>query len=494
MEEQNIKVLLLNIKTNIVKVESNQYTFDTLKEIEKDFLNVIELIKLFLISRRDTYYGYFMMNMRFQVNFKGNFIAGIGLNQYPPVFSSNPLILCKWTLQEIIYTICHEIEHVILNHPSEMVKCNPRKDPAIFKRFNIAADASVNDRLDDEIAHGFKFMVRPKGVINSSVLGKMFNLRKVKKMENYLYYYNLIKDKEVEEDQPQMMISGLNGGGVPTDQFSQSGAAYSNKLDDNNSQNQSIGQDSQGSGSSQDEQIITSDKANGLLDHGWNGEDEEYDDIFANVKEFINQSFKMINSESRGLMPSNFISEVEKINEPPKISWTTILKKYVGTISADRIHTRTRLNRRQPERFDLSGKINDKTLKIIVAIDTSGSVSDNEVVQIFNEIFAIIAKRKYEITVIECDAAIQRIYKIKKPSDVQLNVLGRGGTSFRPVINYINQEKYFRDALLIYFTDGYGDQSIPKPLTYRNIWVITDGPKEQLSLKEPYGYVISMME
>ena len=98
--------------------------------------------------------------------------------------------------------------------------------------------------------------------------------------------------------------------------------------------------------------------------------------------------------------------QVQIINTPPAFSWQAILKKYIGTISANKKSTRTRLNRRQPERFDLSGSVDDKVLKIVVAIDTSGSMSDQMISQIFNEIFAILAKRKHDISVIECDATV----------------------------------------------------------------------------------------
>ena len=150
-----------------------------------------------------------------------------------------------------------------------------------------------------------------------------------------------------------------------------------------------------------------------------------------------------------------------------------------------------RLNRRQPERFDLSGRVDDKVLKIAVAIDTSGSVDDHMIAQIFNEIFAILAKRKHEITVIECDAQIQRVYRAKNAGEIQKKVAGRGGTMFTPAIEYINNDKYFRDALLIYFTDGFGEWEIPKPKTYRNLWVVFDDERH-LSVKEPYGVVLKL--
>ena len=58
------------------------------------------------------------------------------------------------------------------------------------------------------------------------------------------------------------------------------------------------------------------------------------------------------------------------------------------------------------------------------------------------------------------------------------------------VIEYVNAHKEFRHALLIYFTDGWGERQIPRPLTYRTLWVLTSG--EYLSVREPYGAVISM--
>ena len=166
------------------------------------------------------------------------------------------------------------------------------------------------------------------------------------------------------------------------------------------------------------------------------------------------------------------------------------MKKYVGTITSDKRKTRTRLNRRQSTRFDLSGEQDEKTLKIVVAIDTSASVTAQDVAKILREVVGILAKRKHVLTVIECDSEVQRVYQVKTESDIKKNVTGRGGTAFTPVIEYVNNDRYFRDALLIYFTDGYGEREIPRPKTYRNLWVIL-GDTENLSLKEPYGTVIA---
>ena len=442
-----------------------------------------------------------------------------------------------------MYMVCHEVDHIVLNHPTEMVKSNPNKDEDLFRKFNLAADASVNDRIDYEIAtQRHKFLSHPEDIITSSVLAEMFHLGSIRKMENYIYYLNLIKNRksngqasmlklqiEEKKDPEESGGRGKNkggGDGEGSDSGSESGEKKgsdtsgegtdeggsetvmakaskeggdlgksigdgdSEESDSGSESGEEQGSDTDGEGTDADSEIVTAKTCTGSIsDHDWRVEDVEV--AAATVKEFVNGTVGMMSTETRGLMPTDFMSQVEEINKPPVLSWQAILKKYVGTISANKKKTRTRLNRRQPERFDLSGTMEDKVLKIVVAIDTSGSVSDFMIGQILNEIFAILAKRKHEITVIECDAQVQRVYKAKEPTDIQKKVSGRGGTAFSPVITYVNNDKYFRDALLIYFTDGYGELSIPKPRTYRNIWVILDG-KKNLSLEEPYGIVLAL--
>ena len=471
MENTDITTLLYCIKENIRAIEGGDTRESLLDEVRSDFRSLIELLKLFLISERDSYYGFFLMNMQFRANFGMNSIAGIKLNTFPPVFEANPLLLCKFSLKEILYIVCHEIDHVVLNHPAEMVKANPEGDPETFRAFNLAADAAVNDRINYEIRtekHGF--LSAPDGVITSGVLGKMFGLSMLRPMENYAYYFDLIREKQQQ-------------GGAPSN--GQESVLLKQNGRDGTEPQQGAGQ------ADAENKIVTAANCSGKLsDHDWEaGSDAE--DAAATVRELVNAAVGMMSDEARGLMPGYFMSEVEKLNRPPVLSWQAILKKYVGTITANKRKTRTRLNRRQPERFDLSGAMDDKVLKIVVAVDTSGSVDDHMIAQIMNEIFAILAKRKHDITVIECDAKVRRVYKARTPADIKKKVIGRGGTCFSPVIEHVNKDKYFRDALLIYFTDGYGEAEIPRPKTYRNIWVVI-GDARNLSVKEPCGAVLTL--
>ncbi len=452
----DIAQLLYGIKVNIASIEAGDKSPQLFQAVRRDCMQMLELMKLFLISRRDSYYGYFLMNLTYEVDFTSRSIAGILLGRFPPVFHMNPLLLCKFTLKEILFIICHEIDHIVLNHPAEMLKANPECDPDVFEKFNLAADASVNDRILAEMEEEkCGFLAAPKGLISSDSLKKMFRLRSIRSLESYLYYFDLIKGKALPQNaqQPQRMLAP-------------------------------------GSQDEEDEDgVITAQNCGMPADHQWDaGEDAE--EAAAAVRELVNAATSIMNEETRGLIPGAFFEQVKALNAPPALSWQSILKKYVGTVPSEKRKTRTRLNRRQPTRFDLSGEQDEKTLKIVVAIDTSASVTAQDVAKILREVVGILAKRKHTLTVIECDSAVQRVYQVKTESDMKKNVTGRGGTAFTPVIEYVNSDRYFRDALLIYFTDGYGEREIPRPKTYRNLWVVLGG-EENLSLKESYGTVIS---
>ena len=98
-------------------------------------------------------------------------------------------------------------------------------------------------------------------------------------------------------------------------------------------------------------------------------------------------------------------------------------------------------------------------------------------------------------TLIQCDARIHEIRTIKNISDIKnLVILGRGGTRYEPVFELINSDKKYKNSIVVYFTDGYGSKSIPKPKCKKLIWVLSteNGMKPSLSVKEPYGLITTI--
>lgn len=101
--QNNVSQLYDRIKGSVAQVEGGQHTGKTLTLIRTDCLELFGLLELLLISERDSYYGYFFMNLTYDIVFDERMIACIRLNTFPPVFATNPLFLFKFSLKEIIY-------------------------------------------------------------------------------------------------------------------------------------------------------------------------------------------------------------------------------------------------------------------------------------------------------------------------------------------------------------------------------------------------------
>ena len=120
------------------------------------------------------------------------------------------------------------------------------------------------------------------------------------------------------------------------------------------------------------------------------------------------------------------------------------------------------------------GTKTDPTFDVVFALDTSGSMSAEEMLLALSEVQGIQrASEKMSIRIIECDTKIGKEYVLNPGETPDLKVTGRGGTEFDPVFQRAQQLK---PDCLIYATDGYC--SLPKEsfrVSCPVIWVITPG-------------------
>jgi len=164
---------------------------------------------------------------------------------------------------------------------------------------------------------------------------------------------------------------------------------------------------------------------------------------------------------NRGTIPGELqglINEL-RIKEEAVIDWKAYLRRFNGM--ASKVYTKK--TRRKPnKRFYGNPALKIKQKKnTLVAIDTSGSVSDNDLKDFFSEIYHIW-KTGTEVTIVECDARIGRVYEYKGETD-NIKVSGRGGTDFEPVMKYL-QEHSDKYQNLIYLTDGESCVPETKPI------------------------------
>jgi predicted metal-dependent peptidase len=160
--------------------------------------------------------------------------------------------------------------------------------------------------------------------------------------------------------------------------------------------------------------------------------------------------------------------------EAAKFNWKAYLRKFVGF--STRTYTK-KTRRKENIKFVDSPGIKIKTKQhLLLGIDTSASVSENELKEFMNEIYHIY-KTGVDITIIQCDTQIQSIEPYKGKLVLEIN--GRGGTQFSPVLEYFNAnaDKF---TSLIYFTDGecYCNIKPKNPM----LWVLSERSKINPSL------------
>ncbi|MDW7693304.1 VWA-like domain-containing protein [Flammeovirgaceae bacterium SG7u.111] len=200
----------------------------------------------------------------------------------------------------------------------------------------------------------------------------------------------------------------------------------------------------------------------------------EKDLLEAHVENLIHISNQRTSSKSYGKLPAGLRSYLDSIliKEKPLVDWRKVIKLFSESSSRTKIKNTIK---RPSKRFGTVPGIKVRKLKkLLVAVDTSGSVSQEDLGDFFSEIYHIWRQRA-EIQVVECDVKIQNVYEYRGKTPEF--IMGRGGTDFNAPIEYGN--KVFQPDGLIYFTDGYA----PAPThmsRFPILWVISRdglGPK-----------------
>lgn len=485
-ERKNIKVIY-DMCRNIVLDVENTYKKDinakiddeTLKTLSSAFEDIIDFERTHLITAHDQFYGCMLMNMGTEIDFKQKGPIDVDISNEPFVMKFNPLFICKHKYAEFTGMVVSEILKIAFNHPSAYAEYNHEADNEKHDHLEKASSASVSNMVQNDIRlDSMNASLRlPSNAYTPSSLQDECNVT-IKRGESLDYYYKVL-EKFAPKNPPSKDASNIKGNVA------------------NSSQNNG------GNNEDSSQSVATENNGKGSQTHQWESSGDP-DDTTDKIKNMIRNVFDNMDASQRGLMPAGLLSQIKALLQPPELNWKQILKKYIGAIPVPYRKTRTRLNRRQPYRPDLCGKLPKRIVNIVCVFDTSGSMSDDDLKYCMNEVFNIVKDRENsKITVIECDAEVNKVYEAKSMKDLQLKMSGRGGTSFIPAIDYINgtnadaAKKWpknsgkFRDALMIYFTDGFGDYEIPKPKTYRNLWVILHDVSN-LSVKNPYGEVKSL--
>lgn len=360
---------------------------------------------------KEPYYGFFLIMLNKLWDSKRVPTAGVSKNGINYQLAINPEFWESLSDNHKLGLLKHELLHIAFGHLTTFFKFSDKR------LANVAMDMEINQYISKDWL--------PEGGIDID----NYQEHNLDRKAGCRYYYDKLKQLQDEKNQ--------NG---------TSGSQAMDELLDN---------------------IASGD----IPDHStW----EEFEDLSEAEQKLIEKQLQKVLSDAKeqtikkkGNVPGEIegviiIEEVVK----PKFNWRGYIRRFTGV--STKVFTK-KIRRKENRRFEANPGLKVKMRQhMLLAIDTSGSVSDNELKEFMSEIYHIY-KCGVDITVVQCDTMIRSIEPYK--GKFEMAVQGRGGTEFDPVLEYFNAnlKKY---TSLVYFTDGECGYSV-KPRG-NTLWVLSE--------------------
>lgn len=176
-------------------------------------------------------------------------------------------------------------------------------------------------------------------------------------------------------------------------------------------------------------------------------------------------------SSSWGSLPGGLVELIKKAAEG-KVDYRAVLRMFRASI----LSQKRRLTRMRPSRrfgFEQMGSRYDFTTRLLIAIDTSGSVGSEDLGRYLNVITSFFKYGIQQIDVLMFDAKVQGkplALTDAKKNIKELKVCGRGGTDFQAPVDYAVEHPEY-DGLII-ITDGCATCPDTERLRTKLLWVI----------------------
>jgi len=204
---------------------------------------------------------------------------------------------------------------------------------------------------------------------------------------------------------------------------------------------------------------------------------DEFDDdiVEEKIRNIAEKAIKEQEKKGWGNIAGNLAAQIIAANKPI-VNWKKEVRWFINKlIMMGRKSTRMRPNRRYG--ITSPGTKRNYTSKLLVAFDTSGSVSDEQLEYFATELNGMIDHVKVDF--IQFDTQIYDDPKPFSKKAAKIDIVGRGGTCFSPVIELADELRY--DGLVV-FTDGYAP--FPSKPKTRVLWAVCD---QDRGVEFPYG-------
>ena len=373
--------------------------------------------------------------------------------------------------EERLGVLGHEVWHCALRHFQ-------RKGTRDRDKFNFASDVEVDLLLHQA---GFKVEILP---YDQSWIGKSAEqiydlmypgMERFQKEDKHIYPEDLPKkggaSGQSDPSDSQNDDDGSEEEGDPTEGGEQTG--------DNNNNPQSDPGAAQGQRNGASTGVrLPRVSHNGVLDPDFQPEFEAdaEDDWKDHLKNAVQQE-KRKSSKGIGNIPGNVEDLIKEEDRTATVDWKRVLLDYVTQIFGGERQWLPPSRRHVWKKLYLPSRARKKTIEIVLAVDTSGSTTE-DLPDFLAELRGMAnAFGEYKLTIIQCDMMIHSVkeYSNEDPLPEEgLRFHGFGGTSFLEPFKYVKNRMPEPPTIFIYLTDGCGKAPEKAP-DYPVIWCLTGG-------------------
>jgi predicted metal-dependent peptidase len=415
----------------------------------------------------------------------------------------NPAFAKKLTDKETVFVLCHEILHNVMLH---FIR-EKNKGVKNHDKWNRAADYEINPMLVEEgLLTKDELVSKLKGLYNDKYLDmpaeEIYDLIGNEPMPKPPQQPPMPKDDKDKDKSSSNSGSGdENGEGE-----GESGKGKGQSNGEGDGEGDGEGEGSGGGASSQGGGEGEGDGIGGIMDDNASvrkqkelgvpiktATEESADKL---IKEAMGEIRHLNGGAGRGVGGGMIQRAIDRLKKP-QVDWKSALRRIVGKITGgtEEYFGKKKALYRGDYIYGDRDADSDRLKDAIVAVDTSGSIGDNELSTFLSEIAGIIkAKQIKKTEIIYFDDGIKGRDWVKSPPKFNTAAMkGGGGTSFiDPMEAIYDKWKKGRMELAVFLTDGYGDQNGAefqaqikkwKKMSRTFIWLIIDNP----SFNQPFG-------
>ena len=232
---------------------------------------------------------------------------------------------------------------------------------------------------------------------------------------------------------------------------------------------------------------------NGHDTHDWEGAEQLSDEEVKVTVKQIDQALRQ-GEIIRGKMQGNKNRAINELLEP-KVNWREQMRDFVNTTCRNKDKTSWK---RPHKRFIgqdiyMPSMIGESVGKIVVGIDTSGSIGDKELTEFLTEVVAIcddVSPSSIELLYWDTEVAGHETYNMGDYNALVQSTkpAGGGGTHVGCVNQYIKDKRIEPEAIII-LTDGYVEDNWGGAWDYPTLWAVTTRHNTS-----PHGKTIHIVE